>query len=255
MGRVAQQVNVPKLAGPYMLSGFVFVACMLLVSTFLRPDPLILARQIRDGHGPTVIKKRMSVSEALDIILVRPEARVGLAAMMVGQAVMTSVMSMTPVHLKHSGASIQIVGLVISVHIAGMYAFSPFVGMAADRFGRRPVIVLGGAILLASFVIAGTAPGSATAQLSLGLMLLGLGWSCTMIAGSTLLSEAIPAEIRPSVQGTADLMMGMSGAAAGLIAGVIVGVGSYGLLTILAACLVTPMIISTLRPSRVAAAA
>jgi MFS family permease len=255
MGRLAEQVNVPKLAGPYMLSGFVFVACMLLVSTFLRPDPLILARQIRDGDGPTVIRKRMSVPDALDIILVRPEARIGLAAMMVGQAVMTSVMSMTPVHLKHSGASIQIVGLVISVHIAGMYAFSPFVGMAADRFGRRPVIVLGGAILLSSFVIAGTAPGDATAQLSFGLMLLGLGWSCTMIAGSTLLSEAIPAEIRPSVQGTADLMMGMSGAAAGLIAGVIVGLGSYGLLTILAACLVTPMIINTLRPSRVSAAA
>ena len=250
MGRVASAVGVPKLAGPYMLSVAVFASCMVLVATFLRPDPLLLARQLHEGKGPAVARKRMSISEALDIIMVRPAARIGLAAMMVGQAVMTSVMSMTPVHLKHHGHSIQLVGLVISIHIAGMYAFSPFVGMAVDRFGRRPVIVLGGAILLTSFVLAGTAPGDGTAQLSAGLMLLGLGWSCTMIAGSTLLSESIPAEVRPSVQGTADLMMGMSGAAAGLLAGLVVGLGSYALLTVLAACLVTPMIISTLRMKR-----
>lgn len=250
MGRVAVAVGVPKLAGPYMLSIVVFFGCMLLVSTLLRPDPLLLARQIYEGDGPAVARKRMSISEALDIIMVRPAARIGLAAMMVGQAVMTSVMSMTPVQLKHHGHSIQVVGFVISVHIAGMYAFSPFVGMAADRFGRRPVIMLGGAILLTSFLLAGTAPANGTAQLSLGLMLLGLGWSCTMIAGSTLLSESIPVEVRPSVQGTADLMMGMSGAAAALLAGLVVGLGSYALLTVLAACLVTPMMIATLRMRR-----
>ena len=76
-----------------------------------------------------------------------------------------------------------------------------------------------------------------------------------MIAGSTLLSEAIPADVRPSVQGTADLMMGMSGAAAGLLAGLVVGLGSYALLTILAGCLVTPMIVATLRMQRAPATA
>jgi hypothetical protein len=74
-----------------------------------------------------------------------------------------------------------------------------------------------------------------------------------MIAGSTLLSESAPLEERPSVQGAADLLMGMSGATAGLLAGVIVGVGSYALLTVITTCLVVPMLIATVRNARMQA--
>jgi MFS family permease len=160
---------------------------------------------------------------------------------------MVAVMSMTPVHLQHGDASLKIIGLVISGHITGMYIASPLVGMASDRIGRRPVIVTGCAILLASFVIAGTASGHQTVQLMIGLFLLGLGWSCTLIAGSTLLTESIPADDRPTVQGTADLLMGIAGASAGLLSGVVVGLGSYALLNIIAAILVIPLLAATIR--------
>jgi MFS family permease len=136
-----------------------------------------------------------------------------------------------------------------------MYAFSPLVGALVDRVGRRFVIGLGGLILLSSFIVSGTASGNEAAQLSIGLALLGLGWSCTMIAGSTLLSESVAIEVRPSVQGAADLLMGMSGATAGLLAGVIVGVGSYALLTVITTCLVIPMLIATVRNARAQAVA
>jgi MFS family permease len=167
--------------------------------------------------------------------------------MAIGQAVMVAVMSMTPVHLQHGDASLRIIGFVISGHITGMYIASPLVGMASDRIGRRPVIVTGGVILLASFIIAGTATGHESTQLAIGLFLLGLGWSCTLIAGSTLLTESIPAEDRPNVQGTADLMMGIAGASAGLLSGVVVGLGSYALLNVIAAVLVIPLIAATIR--------
>ena len=75
------------------------------------------------------------------------------------------------------------------------------------------MIVVGGFILLFAFFIAGTAGSQDTAQLSLGLFLVGLGWSCTMIAGSTLLTESLPAGEKASIQGTADLMMGLPGPA------------------------------------------
>ena len=41
------------------------------------------------------------------------------------------------------GEDLEIVGLVISGHITGMYIASPLVGIAADRIGRRPVILMG----------------------------------------------------------------------------------------------------------------
>jgi MFS family permease len=246
LGRIAERINVPELAGPYLLSIIVWMLAMVMIATFMRPDPLLTARALSLKAG-TVQAPRKSVMESLDLIVAVPAARVGLAAMMIGQAVMTAVMSMTPVHLKHSGEGLRVVGLVISIHIAGMYAFSPLVGMLVDRVGRRFVIGIGGAILLASFLISGTAAGSEVPQLSLGLLLLGLGWSCTLIAGSTLLSESVSLDVRPSVQGAADLLMGMSGAVAGLLAGVIVGVGSYALLTIITTFLVVPMLIATAR--------
>ena len=64
-------------------------------------------------------------------------------ALGLSHATMVSVMAMTPVHLMQSGATIQIVGIVISLHIAGMFLFSPLFGIMADRLGRVPT-VLGG---------------------------------------------------------------------------------------------------------------
>jgi MFS family permease len=250
LGDLAEHINVPELAGPYLLSIVVYIVAMVFVGSTLRPDPLLTARALHVGAGSGVHAPRRSLMETLDAIIAVPAARVGLAAMMIGQAVMTAVMSMTPVHLKHAGESLRVVGFVISVHIAGMYAFSPLVGMAVDRVGRRFVIGAGCIVLLGAFLVAGTAEGSESIQLAIGLAMLGLGWSCTLIAGSTLLSESMPLETRPSVQGTADLLMGMSGAGAGLVAGVIVGLGSYGLLTIVATCLVAPMLVALIRLSR-----
>lgn len=252
MGRVAVSIGIPKLAGPYLLTMVALGAALAVIYFFLRPDPLLAARQLRIASGETtgVTILQRSIKENIVFIRSVPAALLGLAAMSVGQAVMSAVMSMTPVHLKHGDADLRIIGFVISGHIAGMYAASPLVGMASDRFGRRPVIVLGCAILFASFAVAGTAGVHQQLQLGVGLFLLGLGWSCTLIAGSTLLTESIPLDARPTTQGTADLIMGMSGAAGALLAGLIVGFGSYALLNVLAAILVAPLVLSTLRSAR-----
>lgn len=249
MGRVAESIGIPKLAGPYLLTMIALSTALLVVFVFLRPDPLLLARQLRVSTGEVTVVPilQRSIKENFLVIRAIPAAFLGLAAMCIGQAVMSAVMSMTPVHLKHGGADLQIIGFVISGHIAGMYIASPLVGMASDRYGRRPVILLGCAILLTSFVIAGTAGVHDRAQLGVGLFLLGLGWSCTLIAGSTLLTESIPLDARPTTQGTADLIMGMSGASGALLAGLIVAFGSYGLLCLLAALLVIPLASSVLR--------
>jgi MFS family permease len=253
MGRLAEQVGVPRLAGPYMLTVVVFVIAAVVIATMLRPDPLDVAREhhARASGTPRVGPARHgSLSEAIALVRTIPAAMLGFVAMAIGQAVMVAVMSMTPVHLQHGEASLKIIGFVISGHITGMYIASPLVGIASDRIGRRPVIVAGGAVLLASFLIAGTATGHESIQLAIGLFLLGLGWSCTLIAGSTLLTESIPAAERPNVQGMADLLMGMAGASAGLLSGLVVGLGSYALLNLICAVLVVPLVAATLRVGR-----
>nr|WP_257909642.1 hypothetical protein [Janibacter limosus] len=57
--------------------------------------------------------------------------------------------------------------------------------------------------------------------------MLGLGWSCTLIAGSTLLTAAIPLRQRPAAQGLADVAMGPAGGGGGALAGLIVGWWGY----------------------------
>jgi MFS family permease len=166
--------------------------------------------------------------------------------MAIGHVVMIGVMAMTPVHIKGAGHdaahTLRIVGLVLSFHVAGMFAFSPVMGWLTDRLGRRPVIFAGIAVLLTACALAGTA-GHHPARLAGALMLLGLGWSATMVAGSTLLSESVPVELRASAQGLSDLLMGLAGASAGAVSGVIVDAWGYPTLTLLAALATAPLIL------------
>lgn len=248
MGSVAARADIPSLAGPFLLTAVAFSFAALTISLLLRPDPLLSARSARlaeTGGKIAAAGASGSMRAALALIRATPAALLGLAAVVLGHAVMVAVMSMTPVHLQHGGASLEIVGVVISVHIAGMYAASPLVGFAADRYGREVVIVAGGGLLLASFLIAGSAGSHDSTQIGIGLAVLGLGWSCSLIAGSTLLTESIPADARPSAQGAADLVMGIGGACAALVAGVVVSFGSYSLLTIMTAALIVPLVIVT----------
>jgi len=252
MGRFAKSIGIASLAGPYLLTVAVYILAVVLVSVMLRPDPLLEARALRAADTETIhpATAKRSMRDAIATIVAIPSALLGFAAIALGHAVMVAVMSMTPVHIHHVGGSLEIIGIVISLHIAGMYAASPLVGMAADRYGRKPIIALGAGILLASFVVAGTSTGHQTTQLSIGLAMLGLGWSCTMIAGSTLLTDAVPAEQLPNVQGTSDVLMGFAGASAGLLAGVAVGFGSYAILTTIAGIVIVPLLIVTLRTMR-----
>jgi len=250
-GGLAEAAGLPPLAGPFVFSAGVFALAAGALALLLRPDPLLLARSLAavpasaaPGGGSA---GRRTVRSALGVVRAAPDASVGLGAVSVGHAVMVGVMSMTPVHMDHGGASLRVVGLAISVHIAGMYAFAPLVGAVADRAGRRPVVGAGVAVLLAALAVCGTAPETGSVQLGVGLFLLGVGWSCTLVAGSTMLTESVATEERPSVQGAADLVMGLAGAGAGLLAGVVVGVTGYPYLALLGAVALVPLVAAVLR--------
>jgi MFS family permease len=175
-------------------------------------------------------------------------------AIVVSHAVMVGVMVMTPVHMGHAGGpagtTLRVIGLVISVHVAGMYLFSPLVGLLADRAGRRATVALGGLLLLAAAALAGTAPPAAAVQLGTGLLLLGLGWSCGLIAGSTLVTESVAADLRPTAQGGTDLLMGLGAAVAGAAGGPLLALGGFGLVSAVSAALVLPLAVVWVRTAR-----
>lgn len=229
-GRLGLSLGIPQLAGPYVVSLAALALAALVLFTLLRPDPYLLSVARR---GAAVATPRLR--DGIGHLRGRPRAVLGIAAISIGHVVMVMVMVMTPVHMAHVDVTLQLIGLVISVHVAGMYALSPVVGWCVDRFGRLPMIVVGIAILAASCVIAGLAPADSVLQLGIGLFLLGLGWSCTLIAGSALVTDSVDAPERPSVQGLSDLVMNAAGALGGVAAGIIVAVGSYAALCAAAA--------------------
>ena len=231
------QFGVPALASPFVFSAALLVLAMVLLLSLLRPDPAVIARTVA-AAGATSPQRKVSMGEAFRFVVAHPAARIGLCAVAVAHMVMIAVMAMTPVHIRSAGHdaahTLRIVGIVISFHIAGMYAFSPVFGWLTDRLGRRPVIYTGLVLLLGACAVAGSAGLDAT-RIGAGLMLLGLGWSASMVAGSTLLTESVPAELRAAAQGLSDFTMGLAGATAGALSGVILDARGYATLALVAA--------------------
>ncbi|MCC3780052.1 MFS transporter, partial [Streptomyces sp. UNOB3_S3] len=170
---VARPLGLPGPAGTFVFSVGAFVAGWAVIQKWLPTAPAETPRTAMATHtAPHPFRTRMR--EATRHVLASPAALTGLGALVIGHAVMVSVMTMTPVHLAHHGASLSVVGLTISLHILGMYGLSPLVGRAADRLGRIPVILAGQVVFTAATVLAGTAGGRQW-PVTAGLFLLGVG--------------------------------------------------------------------------------
>jgi MFS family permease len=240
---LGRALGLPALGGAFAVSAVAFAVVGAALLVLLRPDPLLLARRLGDGgNGP---RPRRATGAALRVVWASPEGRLGLTAVVVAHSVMVGVMVMTPVHMGHAGGpegtTLRVIGLVISVHVAGMYLFSPLVGILADRAGRTATVAVGGLLLLTAAALAGTAAPGAAVQLGVGLLLLGLGWSCCLIAGSTLVTESVGPDLRPTAQGGTDLLMGLGAALAGVVGGPLLALGGFGLVAGVSAALVLPL--------------
>ena len=234
-GEFSHFLNLPRLVGPYMIAGVSLSLATIVIYFFLKPDPYLTANLSSDGITQ---KKHETTRAALKHIRAIPNASFAVASIGVGHLAMVSIMVMTPVHMSHMDVALSVIGLVISVHVLGMYAFSPIVGALSDKLGRVRVIQIGILILFSAATLAGLAPDMQTVPLGIALFLLGLGWSCTLIAGSTFLSESVSVEMKPSSQGASDLVMNLMGALGGAASGLIIGVFSFGWLCVFVGSLI-----------------
>lgn len=242
-------LGLPPLTGAFAFSVTAQLLAALVYTVGLRPDPLLTALALRkipaDAPRP---------QGGLAILRSNPVARYAVATVALSHATMVALMSMTPVHLREHGASLTIVGLTISLHVAGMYALSPVFGWLADRIGRRSTILLGQAMLLASLLLAWGAADSRPA-VTVSLILLGLGWSASVVAGSAVVADSVAVPERPAIQGTSDLGMNAAGALGGALAGPVLAAVGYSGLGLAAVTLVAVVVLwslSQLRSERLA---
>ncbi len=236
---VANRLGIPPLAGPMVFSLIGFAIAAIMTFAFLRPDPLA------ESIGRTV--ERPSMRSALPHV--RGQVALAIYAIATAHAIMVGVMALTPVHMQDHGAGLRIIGITISLHIAGMFAFSPVMGWIADRFGAMPTILGGQVVLVAAVALAGTS-GHSEPRIMAGLGLLGIGWSASVIAGAALVAKSAYGPVRPLLQGITDLTMHLAGAAGGLLAGIVVAVFGYGVLNAAAGVLTVPLIVAVVGSAR-----
>lgn len=232
-------LGLPALSGGFVIAAAAQLTGAVLYAIALRPDPLLLAL---GPHRAMPAGPERRAARGFTILGANPGARSAVLAVALGHAVMVALMGMTPIHLMGHGGTLSIVGLTISLHVAGMFGLSPVFGILTDRLGGRAVILGGQALLAAAMLIAALGAES-NVLVAVALTLLGLGWSASNVAGSTLVSGAVPAGQRPAVQGTSDLLMNLAGATGGALAGLILaGIGFSGL----ALVLLVPVVVVTI---------
>jgi len=217
---ISQWLSLPENTGSFLIAIAAQLLAALVYLVGLRPDPLVLARAHPVLPTPELAEGAVRGRAALVF---------AIGTLALSHASMVAVMSMTPVHLVHHGASLVIVGFTISLHIAGMFALSPVFGWASDRLGRLPTILLGQVLFVSALGF--TAAGQdSTVAVAVGLVLLGLGWSASTVAASALVADLASGATRLRVQGRSDLSMSLAGAVGAALSGpVLAWLGYAGL--------------------------
>ncbi|MFM6939052.1 MAG: MFS transporter [Rhodoluna sp.] len=211
---IGHALGLPSMTGPFVFTIFAQIAATSVFWFGLRPDPLLVAKQLNAAKT----KGKISFATAFDTLKKYPLAAFAISAIALSHMVMVSVMSMTPIHMKGMGFDLVVVGFTISLHIAGMYAFSPIFGWLSDKLGRVQTVILGQLIYVAALAVAGFGQDDRT-MVTIGLFLLGLGWSASTVGGAALLTATLPVEEKTNVQGLSDSLMNLSGAFGGAVAG------------------------------------
>ncbi len=248
--RLGSHVGVPALAGPYLFSVVAFALAGMVLSLFFRPGSGAGVHVVqRPSAAPTVGASAAPVHAvgalgALRWAVGHPVARFAVVLITVAHATMVMVMAMTPLHMHHDGMSLEVVGIVISAHIFGMYAFSPVFGWLADRYGALRVAIGALGIFAAAIALGlAAAAGGGLAVTMSALVLLGLGWSASLIASSAMLADVDSGSVRVPLQGATDALMNYAGAGAAAVAGPVLALDGFRGVNLVASVLLVPAVV------------
>jgi dienelactone hydrolase/predicted MFS family arabinose efflux permease len=247
--RLGNALGIDKTASAFLVSVGGYAVAAILVALFLRPDPLSIAREMQAADTGTPPAPARTFGEIMGDVRVQ----IAFATLAIGQFVMISTTSTSPLYLHDQGHGVGTIGVAVALHLGGMYVASPLSGWLCDRFGRMTMIGSGALVLIGSVILAGYAPGSDSVTVIAALFLNGVGWNFAFVAGSALLTDALSPSERASIQGLADLVLGLMGASGSAAGGMILGLWGFAVLNTVGAVLVlAPLAVTLLRRPAVA---
>ncbi|WP_417451780.1 MFS transporter [Kordiimonas sp.] len=198
-----------------MMGAFVFAgvvsALVLLPVTFLKPleKPFI---------GDDGAETTPDAGRPLSVIARTPGFIVAVLNGALGYAMMSFVMTATPLAMKACGLIGQSID-VIQGHVIAMFLPSLFTGSLIQRIGLLPVLLLGHGFFAVAFITA--LSGLEIGHFSVALIALGVGWNFCFVGGTTLLTRVHTDAEKGRVQGLNEFLVFGTTAVASLSAGVI----------------------------------
>jgi MFS family permease len=180
------------LALKNLVPGHEYAGSFVGVSALLVAAALVLTRcspGLPHGHQAVTGEARPLAS-----VVRQPMFLVAVAAAVVSYAVMSFIMTATPISMHvHDHHSDTDTAWVIQSHLLAMYGPSLFSGRLIGRIGVRAGMTVGLALMFACVAI--DSAGRDLMHYWWGLVLLGIGWNLLFVAGTALLTTTYrPAE-------------------------------------------------------------
>lgn len=226
VGQMVEDWLGTPYGGAYLLSLVAFLLAWLVFWRALHPDPSRVA--VTPQPRPT---GRRSVGGAFRL----PRVQLALLALLSAQVVMVMVTTAAPLRIEDAGHGLHVVGLIISIHTVGMFAFAPLVGKMVDRLGHMWSLGLGVVVTWIALYLSATASYEGYGMLNFGLFVLGLGWCGSFVAGSALLFASAPSDIRQIVEGWSDSAIWVTVMLGSASAGVLMSAVGFEVLNLVAA--------------------
>lgn len=205
-------------AGTYLAqAGLALIALFLLIFIQIPKPP----RQTKSQSG----------GRPLLTIMSQPRFIVSAACGICSYALMSLVMTATPLAMIACGLSETDAALGIQWHVLAMFGPSFFTGSLIARFGKERIVSIGLVLLAGCSIVA--LMGIELAHFWTALVLLGLGWNFGFIGATAMLTDTYRPEERNLVQAVNDFLVFGFVAAASFSSGALLNAFGWGTVNIL----------------------
>lgn len=193
----------------YKFAGSYLVVCCMYILTF------IILNFASIPHKKIVKSEAKSARTILELIK-QPIFTVAVIGGMLGYAVMSLVMTATPLSMSHHHEFNETV-FVIQWHVLGMFAPSFFTGNLINRYGVINIMLVGTMLLF--IAVAVNLLGVSLLHYWIALLSLGIGWNFLFIGATDLLTYAYEVSEKAKAQAFNDFSVFAAVTVAALTAG------------------------------------
>ena len=207
--------NIVSVTKDFYITTYVgsYIAMSLLT---IIPFFFFLFYQNEDKVDQKEIKSQKTIFQLLS----NKNIQLSILSAGVGYTTMSTLMTATPISMKMMhGFSLFSTGIVLQLHVIGMFLPSLITGDLINKFGHKKMIYAGIIIMLST--IATHFVFETYYGYMIGLILLGVGWNFLFISGTSLLVVSYNKEDKFLAQGLNDFVVFSSQSIGALSAGIL----------------------------------